>query len=223
MLLQTAPSPSGKAEVCKTSISGSNPDGASNSLSNSVRFRFRFPAKVSPTVPEVSLSARRAVRGRAQVAVRHDVVAVEHAARLVAGELHRDAFRYAAANHVPDGGSPEVVRNAPGTPGREARRLPCRCERANRLRILLASPSLRDHANEHPRHHVPSFLQPLVCLVLCLEKFAQVIGERKDAPVSVLRRFRLELAAAAQRAAEAARDAAIRLSTWGGPRRRDES
>jgi hypothetical protein len=26
----TAPSPSGKAEVCKTSISGSNPDGASN-------------------------------------------------------------------------------------------------------------------------------------------------------------------------------------------------
>jgi hypothetical protein len=25
----TAPSPSGKAEVCKTSISGSNPDGAS--------------------------------------------------------------------------------------------------------------------------------------------------------------------------------------------------
>jgi hypothetical protein len=26
---KTAPSPSGKAEVCKTSISGSNPDGAS--------------------------------------------------------------------------------------------------------------------------------------------------------------------------------------------------
>ena len=31
-----APSPSGKAEVCKTSISGSNPDGASNFPKKSV-------------------------------------------------------------------------------------------------------------------------------------------------------------------------------------------
>ena len=41
----TAPSPSGKAEVCKTSISGSNPDGASiftkkiSDLMNDIRYR----------------------------------------------------------------------------------------------------------------------------------------------------------------------------------------
>ena len=34
----TAPSPSGKAEVCKTSISGSNPDGASTFTEYCVRF-----------------------------------------------------------------------------------------------------------------------------------------------------------------------------------------
>ena len=54
----TAPSPSGKAEVCKTSIPGSNPGGASIFSRRAAWFRFRLRAKLSLTVPELSLSAR---------------------------------------------------------------------------------------------------------------------------------------------------------------------
>src|SRR3989449_8581237 len=55
----------------------------------------------------------------------HDVVAIEHGARLVAGYLHRDALRDAGVDHISDRGAPEVVRMHPRDAGRLAGRRPC--------------------------------------------------------------------------------------------------
>ena len=49
-----------------------------------------------------------------------DVVALEHGARLVSGELHRDALGDAAPDHVPDGRSAQVVWNSSWAPGGDA-------------------------------------------------------------------------------------------------------
>jgi len=43
-----------------------------------------------------------------------DVVAVEHASGLVAGELHGDVLGNAGPDQIPHGGTPEVVGNALG-------------------------------------------------------------------------------------------------------------
>src|SRR5687767_10000833 len=72
--------------------------------------------------------------GSSQVAIRNDVVAVEHGAGLMPCELHRDALGYAAANHVPDRRSSEVVRNAPSATGGRT------------------IASLGDDPDEHPGH-----------------------------------------------------------------------
>ncbi len=70
-VLQGAPSPSGKAEVCKTSISGSNPDGASNFKSQDQRrlshsgdssrtySAWRLSPRLSPSLPKPRPEANR--------------------------------------------------------------------------------------------------------------------------------------------------------------------
>ena len=47
-----------------------------------------------------------------EVARAHNVVPIEHAARLVPGDLHRDGFGHAGPGQVPDGRPPEVMREA---------------------------------------------------------------------------------------------------------------
>ena len=85
--VRPAPSPSGKAEVCKTSIPGSNPGGASNPVRSnpdtpvsggtpgkSQRLPGSVPADC-PTMPETMHAASsRAPRRRPQIAVAEDVL-----------------------------------------------------------------------------------------------------------------------------------------------------
>ena len=66
-----------------------------------------------PVCPRVPKAMRRV----SQVAITHDIIAVEDAAGFVATELHRHTLWNARANHVPDGGSSEVVRDTGRAPG----------------------------------------------------------------------------------------------------------
>ena len=50
------------------------------------------------------------VRRLAEITLAHDVVTLEHAARLVSRHLHRDALRRAGAHEVPHRRAPEVVK-----------------------------------------------------------------------------------------------------------------
>jgi hypothetical protein len=52
---------------------------------------------------------RRLLSRHPKVVLADDVVAVEHAARHVAGHGHGDTLRDARANHVPGGGATQVV------------------------------------------------------------------------------------------------------------------
>lgn len=54
----------------------------------------------------------------AQISVAHDIIAIKNAASLMAAQFHGYAFRNARSDHVPDGRSPEVVRNTARAPGR---------------------------------------------------------------------------------------------------------
>jgi len=56
-----------------------------------------------------------------QIPWAHDVVPIEHAARLVPGDLHRDPLGHAGVDEVPHRGPPEVVPIRPRNPGRLAR------------------------------------------------------------------------------------------------------
>jgi len=49
----------------------------------------------------------------AQIVLVRDVVAPEHAGCFVPGDLHRDRLRDAAADHVPNTCSPEVMKDSP--------------------------------------------------------------------------------------------------------------
>ena len=65
------------------------------------------------TVPK---TVPQPVRSLPQVSVAHDIIAIKNAASLVAAQFHRDAFGNAGADHVPDGGATEVVRDAAWAP-----------------------------------------------------------------------------------------------------------
>src|SRR5262245_24490446 len=54
----------------------------------------------------------------------HDVVPIEHAARLVSGDRHRDPLRHPRVDEVPDRGPPEVVPVCPRDAGPRARLRP---------------------------------------------------------------------------------------------------
>src|ERR1051325_6712117 len=63
---------------------------------------------------------RRLLSGHAEIVLADDVVAVEHAARDVAGDGHGDALGHARAHHVPRGGAAEVVEELVRDAGRTA-------------------------------------------------------------------------------------------------------
>ena len=48
-----------------------------------------------------------------QITLVHDVVAVEHRSRLVAGKLHCYSLGYASAHEVANRGSAKIVRDSP--------------------------------------------------------------------------------------------------------------
>ena len=62
-------------------------------------------------------SVPKPTRSVPQVSIADDIIAIEDTASLVATEFHGHTLRNADADHVADGRSPEVVRNATGTPG----------------------------------------------------------------------------------------------------------
>src|SRR5262245_6726701 len=68
--------------------------------------------------------ARKPARHVLKVGGASDVVAVEHAARAVACDLHGDALRDARVNHVADGGATEIVSEHPGSTRLRAGRRP---------------------------------------------------------------------------------------------------
>jgi len=63
-----------------------------------------------------------------QISVAHDIIAIKNAAGLVTAQFHGHPLRNACPDHVADGGPPEVVRDAPRTPGRRPRRPPSMVE-----------------------------------------------------------------------------------------------
>src|SRR5688572_12807805 len=62
--------------------------------------------------PDRGVEGVQLLRGFNEIAFADDVVALEHRARLVAGQLHRDAFGDAGAHEIPNGRASKVVRNA---------------------------------------------------------------------------------------------------------------
>ena len=60
----------------------------------------------------VPTSVPKPTRSVPQIPIADDIIAIENAASLVAAQFHRHAFGDAGADHVPDGGSAKVVRDA---------------------------------------------------------------------------------------------------------------
>ena len=60
------------------------------------------------------------------------------------------------------------------------------------MRLLLATTSVRDLAEEDERTEVPSFLQPVALSLTRLQQRAEIRREREDAAVPVLGRVRVE-------------------------------
>src|SRR5262245_2355270 len=67
----------------------------------------------APTMPPLPARARvcaRQLQGRRVEILRaHDVVAIEHRTRLVAGDRHRDALRHPRVHQVAHPGPPDVI------------------------------------------------------------------------------------------------------------------
>ena len=59
----------------------------------------------------------KTTRSVPQISVADDIIAIKNAASLVAAQFHGHALRNAGSDHVADGRSPEVVRDATGAPG----------------------------------------------------------------------------------------------------------
>ena len=76
------------------------------------------------------------------MSIADDIIAIEDAARLVTAQFHRDAFGNAGADHVPDGGATEVVRNASWTAGGDAGAAPGVVEAARRDRMTSRTPGV---------------------------------------------------------------------------------
>jgi len=80
--------------------------------------------------------------GCAAVPAAHDVVAVEHGPRLVAGHRHGDALGHSQVHHAPHGRAPEVVLEESRHPGLTAGRRPGPAKVLDRLPEH-GSPALR--------------------------------------------------------------------------------
>jgi hypothetical protein len=149
---------------------------------------------VPETVPVTELTGLIELPcGRGEIAGTHNVVPLEHRARLVARHRHRDALGDARADEVADRCSAEVMRNATRAARQPARRDPPLAKTPDRLLFLLLAILARaDEAHEHPRHDVAGLLQPLPFSLLGLEQLAQLHRQREDAAFVNLRRARIE-------------------------------
>src|SRR5437867_2652064 len=85
-----------------------------------------------------------------QVGRAHDVVAVEHGARPVAGHLHGDALRDAGVDHVAHGTAATVVPEHAGHAGRLAGRGPGVAEISATPSPPLALTEVREEVRHDP-------------------------------------------------------------------------
>ena len=129
-----------------------------------------------------------AARSVTQIARARDVVALEHGARLVATELHRDPLGDPPTDEGPDRAPPEIVRVPTGTARRATRGLPTLGEAADRVWVLVTPAAVRDFAKEHVRHNESRLREPGMLGLLRLEPCAQIGGHRERARFVVLRR-----------------------------------
>jgi len=91
----------------------------------------------------VPTSVPKPTRGVPQISIAHDIIAIEDAASLVTAQFHRDALRNAGADHVPDGGATEVVRDAAWAAGGDPGAAPRVVEAAGRDRMAAYSKGMR--------------------------------------------------------------------------------
>jgi hypothetical protein len=96
--------------------------------------RIRF-ARIDYCRASVPTSVPKPTRGVPQISIADDIIAIENAARLVTAQFHRDGLRNAGADHVPDGGPAEFVRDAAGATGRDPGATPRVIETARRDRM----------------------------------------------------------------------------------------
>src|SRR5581483_12295001 len=101
--------------------------------------------------------------GLRSIRVVHDVVAVEHAAGLVAAEFHRNAFGDAGAHHVANRSAPEIVNDNTAESSLPARCFPSLSKIADRFTVVLK--------------HIPAIRTPL--LVRALDDLPQLPPSRK--------------------------------------------
>src|SRR5262249_51290053 len=103
------------------------------------------------------LLARLVIRAEFGCCVSHvllvarDVVAVEDAARSVAGEFHRDEVGHPCAHEVSDRRPPHIVNQSAGTACFLRGCRPCFFESGDRLRLLGTTTTFGNHPKEHPR------------------------------------------------------------------------
>lgn len=72
-------------------------------------------------------------------------------------KLHRHALRNPRADHVPHGGSPEIVRNPTGAPRRVARRLQAFGYARIGVGSFVPPPPFCEHPEEHQGSIWPAF------------------------------------------------------------------
>ena len=123
------------------------------------------PARIGIGGELCRLNRVELLRGLDEIAFAHDVVALEHRTRLVAGHLHGHTFGNAGAHEVADCCASGIVRNASGTAGLLARLPPGFRESNDRLALhLLACPM------KHPRTQHAISSQAVVLRLLRLQE-----------------------------------------------------
>jgi hypothetical protein len=146
---------------------------------------------MSPTVPFCPCQPLKLRSSRAEVTVRHDVVALEHRSRFVSAESHCNAFRNSAAHHVPHSRPSKVVRDSTWATCRDARRSPRLGQRSNRTRFLRTATLRRNHRKKTHGTMWPARFKRAhsACCDSSRVRRSSVIGNTR--PSSVLRRLRI--------------------------------
>jgi len=141
----------------------------------------------------VLASVPKPTRSLPQVSIADDIIAIEHAARLVAAQFHRHAFGNAGADHVPDGGAAEVVRNTTRATGGEPGAAPIVVEAGGRDRMPGPEPDvavLGGHVVEEDvldDNALPT-LNPISSFALRLQQILQLRCQVEYATFEILRR-----------------------------------
>jgi hypothetical protein len=99
----------------------------------------------------VPASVPKTVRRVPQVSIADDIIAIEHAASLVAAQFHGHTLGNAGTDHVADGRPPEVVRNTAGASCHRPRPPVPRQNLISRGLLTFAWPALTANAREPRR------------------------------------------------------------------------